>query len=204
MSYAAEWDAEHAIREMRCDEPLPPVREFFAPYIAEMDPEKPPLSVLDIGCGQGTNTLWLARHGFRVFGFDSSPSAVQRLLDAFTAKRVSPHIPHVTIADATKPWPYRSGTFDVAFEIRSLENLDEEEVKFAYRQIGRVLKRGGWFMCLTASERRPNRYTTCGKVRQVSDMVLAEMLKAAGIEIEQISRQYEGTLEDWKVIARKP
>jgi len=52
-----------------------------ARQLAESLPDLPPLRVLDIGCGQGTQALLLARRGHIVAGLD--PSA--RLLDDFRA-----------------------------------------------------------------------------------------------------------------------
>lgn len=37
-----------------------------------------PTSALDIGCGTGTNTVWLARRGFDVTGVDISDTAIDR------------------------------------------------------------------------------------------------------------------------------
>src|SRR5208282_5755334 len=37
---------------------------------------KPPGPVLDVGCGAGSNVLWLARHGFRATGIDVAPGAI--------------------------------------------------------------------------------------------------------------------------------
>jgi len=34
--------------------------------------------VLEVGCGTGTNALWLAAHGFDVLGIDVSPLAIDR------------------------------------------------------------------------------------------------------------------------------
>src|SRR5689334_11857882 len=81
MNYAAEWDAEHAKREMLFDVPLEPVRDFFKDRWKDVVGP----TVLDIGCGAGTNTHYLARVGFRVLGFDSAPHAIRRLLDHFPA-----------------------------------------------------------------------------------------------------------------------
>ena len=36
-----------------------------------------PCMVLDIGCGTGENSVWLAQHGFRVTGCDLSPTAIE-------------------------------------------------------------------------------------------------------------------------------
>ncbi len=37
-----------------------------------------PGRALDVGCGTGTNALWLAEHGFEVVGVDISPHAIAR------------------------------------------------------------------------------------------------------------------------------
>jgi len=37
-----------------------------------------PCRALEIGCGTGTNTVWLAQRGFEVTGIDLAPLAVQR------------------------------------------------------------------------------------------------------------------------------
>lgn len=34
--------------------------------------------VLEVGCGTGTNGVWLASEGFTVFGVDVSPLAIER------------------------------------------------------------------------------------------------------------------------------
>jgi SAM-dependent methyltransferase len=38
----------------------------------------PPARALDLGCGTGTNSLYLARHGWRVTGIDFAGPAIQR------------------------------------------------------------------------------------------------------------------------------
>jgi len=53
-----------------------------ARQLAECLPDPPPRRVLDIGCGQGTQALLLARRGHVVTGLDSSA----RLLDDFRAE----------------------------------------------------------------------------------------------------------------------
>lgn len=201
MNYAAEWDAEHAKRAMLFDKPLQPVEDFFAHRWRDVAGP----SVLDIGCGAGTNTLHLARVGFRVFAFDSSPAAITRLL----GRQFAPdnaryqYAPRIIVADVTKPWPYRDASMDAALDVRSLENLDEDEARFAYGQLARVLKPGGQFFCLTASEERPDKWTTCGKVRKISKLGLVNWLSIVGFDVKVIEREFPRTLEDWRVEAVK-
>ena len=56
-------------------------QEMVARQVAAHLPDRPPRRVLDIGCGQGTQALLLARRGHVVTGLDSSA----QLLDDFRA-----------------------------------------------------------------------------------------------------------------------
>ena len=56
-------------------------QEVVARQVAAHLPDLPPRRVLDVGCGQGTQALVLARRGHFVTGLDSSA----RLLDDFRA-----------------------------------------------------------------------------------------------------------------------
>jgi SAM-dependent methyltransferase len=179
--------------------PLEPFETFFSAFKGGSRP----LSILDIGCGAGTNTLWLARQGHRVFGFDSSAAAISRLLSVLGGERFQ-FVPSVVIADVTKPWPYCDHSFDIAFEVRVFENLDFDEATFAYEQTARKLRHDGIFFCLTASEHRSDDYTTCGKVRKSSDMDLHKWLTKCGLQlIDKPKIVFAGTLQDWCLIAKR-
>lgn len=195
MNYVAEWEAEHAFREMRGLEPLEPVRKWFDRFLAD----KPRAVVLDIGCGAGTNALWLADQGCIVHAFDSSKSAVRRLSQELSSKRWV----NALVRDLADPFPFEHWFFDLVFEIRAFENVDAATAEHAYREIGRVLKPSGAFMCLTASPDRGQHLTTVGKMRPTTEPELREWLAAAGLKIESIGREYPGRLDDWMVVARK-
>jgi SAM-dependent methyltransferase len=65
--------ADHPIRELPWANrgPFPPlVRAVENGWLT------PPGPVLDVGCGVGTNTFWLAGQGFRATGIDIAPGAV--------------------------------------------------------------------------------------------------------------------------------
>ncbi|WP_309114384.1 class I SAM-dependent methyltransferase [Saccharothrix sp.] len=54
-------------------------QELVSRQLAAHLPAGAPLEVLDVGCGQGTQVLRLARHGHRVTGLDSSPTLLREL-----------------------------------------------------------------------------------------------------------------------------
>ncbi|GAS86108.1 class I SAM-dependent methyltransferase [Mycolicibacterium brisbanense] len=64
------WDARHAMSAADPESGLPPV---FAAHVAEFPVTG---SALDIACGQGAVSIWLAQHGLHVLGVDVSPVAI--------------------------------------------------------------------------------------------------------------------------------
>lgn len=72
--------------------------------------------VLEVGCGTGTFTGWLATRGARVVGLDRAPAMLAAL------RRRHPRLPAV-LADAHQ-LPFHAGAFDVAVFVATLEFLE--------------------------------------------------------------------------------
>ncbi len=69
--HRAYWDAFYATKAHKVPaEPSP-----FARWVAERQPRA--TSLVDVGCGTGRDSLWLAAQGIRVLGFDYSQAAVK-------------------------------------------------------------------------------------------------------------------------------
>ncbi|MFE7484280.1 SAM-dependent methyltransferase [Streptomyces sp. NPDC057552] len=66
------WDGIYAARAAATD-PRPNVQ------LTETVADLPPGEALELGCGEGGDTLWLARRGWRVTAVDLSAVAVERL-----------------------------------------------------------------------------------------------------------------------------
>ncbi|UCM89347.1 class I SAM-dependent methyltransferase [Streptomyces marincola] len=56
------------------------------PVLAEVAGGLPPGTALDLACGAGGDSLWLAARGWRVTAVDISPTAVDRLADVARAR----------------------------------------------------------------------------------------------------------------------
>lgn len=206
--YASAWDDAHKGRLMIAPHPDPRFIDCIVALYGEVEfAKRRRVSCLEIGCGTGINVEWLADQGYTTYGFDSSHHAIDRAhARLFRGKRTN--WPQLLIADATKPWPYRNGSIDFAFDICALENLNEDEVLPAFEQLGRVLKPDGYFFCLTASTGRDDTLTTAGKARRISDDALIALLDHAGLRadyaaVEQHKDRHERIVENWHVRASR-
>lgn len=207
MNYAAEWDAAHKERLMIAAEPDPRLVEFAKQWDTKAIRESGHIvPVLDIGCGTGRSSEWLAEQGLTVWGFDSSPNAVLRAYHRLTGQRRK--LPHFMIADFTKPWPYTPASFHAVVDIRALENLNLDQMVFAWQQVARVLMRGGKFLSICASPKRDDALTTVGKVTKLTKVEITGMCKLVGLTAEVESQEcvHENgkIVHDWQIIATKP
>jgi SAM-dependent methyltransferase len=109
--------------------------------------DAPRWSVLEIGCGTGTNALWLAAQGFDVLGVDVSSLAIERARakvgDGANACRFE-------VLDFLTDRP--AGTFDAVFDRGCFHVFDAPEVRARFAaQVARVLRPGGLWLSLIGS-----------------------------------------------------
>jgi ubiquinone/menaquinone biosynthesis C-methylase UbiE len=104
----AEWYAtRHGQRAATAERAL--IEELLASFPR-------PARVLDVGCGTGDFTAWLASRGARVVGLDRAPAMLAVL------RHRHPALP-VVLADAHH-LPFRRATVDVAVLVTTLEFLE--------------------------------------------------------------------------------
>ncbi len=96
-------------------------------------------SVLDVGCGNGANAVFVAMHGAQVSGFDLSPVGVQTAQKMAEANGVG-ELCHFEVAQASK-MPYADDSFDAVMLNAVLHHL----VKYpnVREEVFRVLRPGG-------------------------------------------------------------
>ena len=103
--------------------------------------------VLDVGCGQGRDALFIARLGHTVVGVDLSPNGIKNLIAAARREKLQ-----VTgkIADIARFEP--SGVFDVILIDRTLHMLSKPTSLTVLSRLLNHVQRGGWV--LIADERK--------------------------------------------------
>lgn len=95
--------------------------------------------VLDMGCGPGQTTRFLADAGCaNITGTDLSQAMIA------TAKSLNPQI-NFEVADMLK-LQYASNTFGAAIAFYAIVHFDYPEIAVAFKEIHRVLKSGGEFL----------------------------------------------------------
>ena len=94
--------------------------------------------VLDLGCGAGETTVWLALQGAQVDGVDISPGMVEVTRGLAERQGVADRVTlHVSPGESL---PFEAGTFDVVFGHDCLHHMDFDRARDEFQ---RVLKPGG-------------------------------------------------------------
>ena len=141
----AIWQREHTensgLPSMHSEEPSSTV-VYFTGYFPKLA-IKPPAKIIDIGCGKGRNTIYLAKKGFDVYAIDYIETAVQHvksLAEKNNLKNVN-----VQTSDVTATWPFQDNFFDASLDNFSSIDIETMEGREKYkREMLRTLKKGGY------------------------------------------------------------
>jgi SAM-dependent methyltransferase len=109
---------------------------------------------LDVGCGTGTNALWLAEQGFTVLGIDISTVAI----DKARAKAAGTNLDcRFELMDFLSD-PIPGAAFDFVFDLGCLHVFDraEDRQRFAKR-VASLLQTDGRWLSLIGSTEGPER-----------------------------------------------
>lgn len=108
---------------------------------------KPVASVLDLGCGNGRNLIYLAREfGCRGVGYDISGEAISQ------AKRISAKEKLALdffVEDMRNPVPLLDSSQTIALDMMASHFLNKEERARFVSEISRVLRDDGWLFFKT-------------------------------------------------------
>jgi malonyl-CoA O-methyltransferase len=95
-------------------------------------------SILEIGCGTGKNTGFLAQIGTSVHALDFSQGMIEKAKEKVRAQNVS-----FSMADLTQKWPGNDGQFDLVVCNLVLEHI--ADLTFIFSEAARVLQNKGTF-----------------------------------------------------------
>jgi len=125
--------------------PLPAVEEFCG-YLGDNGLRR----ILDLGAGGGRHTLLMAGKGFQVVALDVSDSA-QRTLDQKVRKSGLDNV--TLVRHEMNALPFVDGYFDGIVCTNVLHHGVEAEVKTAFDESMRVLRKGGAALFVVVSDK---------------------------------------------------
>jgi SAM-dependent methyltransferase len=115
-------------------------RHYFAA------PDRAAVRFLDLGCGFGSSTWFLAREGFSVCGIDGSEVIIERLRERLAAEGLRAEL---TAGDAIElPYPARS--FDCVIDVACLQHNNPPNTRRILNGVFDRLKPGGRLFSFSA------------------------------------------------------
>lgn len=148
----------------------------------------PGSTLLELGCGEGNDSIYFAQQGHVVAATDFSEVAVNE-----NQKHLVHDNLHFAVQDISQLLAFDDASFDVVYARLSLHYFTDAVTKSVFNEIARILKPGGTlhFMCKSTDdglwgqgdEIEADMYELNGHVRHFFSPAYArELLNAAGLQ----------------------
>jgi SAM-dependent methyltransferase len=168
--------------------------------------------ILELGCGQGRDTIFFASNGLDVVAIDSSQVAIDELSKIITEKNLPIK---AMVYDASKGIPFDNSYFDAVYSQMFFNmRFTDEQLKYLFVEVNRVLKDGGLnlfsvrsdndAMYKKGTEVEKNIYDINGfQIRFFTKPDLTKISLSNGFEPYKITEAYEEPASLYCVFARK-
>lgn len=130
-----------------------PIQEDM-PRIVKIFKKHEVKKVLDLGCGSGKHTIYLAEQGFKVYGIDISTEGLKKTKQRLKERNLKAKLRTSSIY---KKLPYENNFFDAIVCIRTINHARIETTQRAIKEIERVLKPEGLIFVTTRKRRSKKR-----------------------------------------------
>lgn len=157
-----------------------------------------PGRALDVGCGTGTNAIFLAGEGFDVVGVDLSKLAIERARQKPGAGACT--FEALDFLEEEAP----GGPFDVVFDRGCFHVFDEADrrSRFAARVAGALARGGTWLSLVGSTEGPPREHGPPRRTaRDVVDAV-EPVLRVESLRAEMFAADLPTPAQAWVLIAR--
>lgn len=127
------------------DKPHPDIDE-----VVGLLKEKSAKKVLDLGCGAGRHTAYLAKEGFDVYATDISERGLKMTESSLEEEGLSAKL---QLHDMLKKFPFDDNFFDGLISIQVIHHATHKQIKKIIKEMARVLKSGSLVFVSVAGER---------------------------------------------------
>ena len=155
-------------KKARTPKDLPWHRDAPDGSILEVVESRPtPGKALDLGCGSGVFSVWLAKKGYEVTGVDFIPRAIQWSRERASAEGVQVHWVNADLLAWTGP-----GQFDVIVDSGCLHSLIGGDVRRYKEQLLRWLVPGGDYVLGHFGKRHWLDWRPVGPIRRTREQLV--------------------------------
>lgn len=114
----------------------------FLKELVELVPPAKGVRVLDIGCGEGKDMVWLAKQGYEVVGFDITENGIRKtkMLAESEGVEVDAYVADINSFEI-------SGTFDIIYSTGTVQYLEDDCIDGFFEKVKSMTRKGGinWF-----------------------------------------------------------
>ncbi|MFX0034067.1 MAG: class I SAM-dependent methyltransferase [Candidatus Hermodarchaeota archaeon] len=130
-----DWDAIFSEKGKVFLEPHPELER-----IIKIFHERGVKRILDLGCGTGRHLIFLSKKGFKVYGMDASPKALQIAREWLKEENLEVE---VVLNRMEHQFPYKDCFFDAIISIQVIHHNLMKDIIFTVNEISRILKPKG-------------------------------------------------------------
>jgi SAM-dependent methyltransferase len=138
-------------------EAMPPIQEVVD--MADRLEAEGRRRVLDIGCGLGRHTVYLAARGFEVTATDNAPAALAACKANLEEAGLTANVIETEMTD----YPFPDGHFDGALGSHVIHHTDRATLERILAEVTRTLAPGGYFVWVTPTPRHKH----CGRGTEI-------------------------------------
>jgi len=145
MAQAQTWENEYRRSQLvtKKAEPQNDVLRFFKYLKKEAKVGLDSLRILDLGCGTGRNSNYLANLGNSVVGIDISKTAIALAKSRSREMKTDRNASYI-VGDIGLCYPFLDEYFDLILDVTSSNSLNDKERSGYIKEVYRVLKKDGY------------------------------------------------------------
>ncbi len=113
----------------------------------------PPGAVLDLGCGTGTNVIYMAQRGRQAIGIDFVPEAISQARQKVDKGGLA-HLVTLYTGDVTHLERFDLPAIGFALDMGCFHGIDGEGRQRYLQGLAKAMSPGGWFMLYTLDPRQ--------------------------------------------------
>lgn len=122
-------------------------------HIVQVLHDKQVSTILDLGCGSGRHIVFLAKHGFSVFGIDNSPEGLRIAKTWLTDENLHAEL---RLQSMTENFPYEDEFFDAVISVQVIHHATLAVIRGMVGEISRVLKNRGFLFITVPKGKNPS------------------------------------------------